>query len=141
MTSVCIVGLVLEYLQLLSGMMQIRVEWGPPLSDWSNMMEVMLLKEVDFLAFGCLFGHSPFVIYMFKTVWPLLLLVGFGIMILIDRWSAPAPYPSTFIPAFIVLILSYSGASDLLVVKTSRRSCLRSDWVSSPCIRPSPYRC
>jgi len=90
MTSVCIVGLVLEYLQLLSGMMQIRVEWGPPLSDWSNMMEVMLLKEVDFLAFGCLFGHSPFVIYMFKTVWPLLLLVGFGIMILIDRRVRPS---------------------------------------------------
>jgi len=53
-------------------------------------MEVMLLKEVDFLAFGCLFGHSPFVIYMFKTVWPLLLLVGFGIMILIDRRVRPS---------------------------------------------------
>ena len=82
-------GLILEFGQLLSGMLQIDVQWGPPLSNLAGALQVLLLKDLDLLPTACLVGHGPVDLYVVETLWPLLLLLLFVIVFTVDRRVRP----------------------------------------------------
>ena len=85
--SIAVVGLLLEFAQLLSGMLQISVKWGPPLSDVAAALNFMLLRDLDPLPTACEFGNGPVGLYVVETLWPLLLLLLFTAVFAIDRLS------------------------------------------------------
>lgn len=83
-SAIHVVGMLLEFCQLISLILQIRIEWGEPMASVCSALESVFMLEVDFLPFSC-FSNNPLVVYIAETLWPLGLLIPLLLILAVDR--------------------------------------------------------
>ncbi|KAL3916697.1 MAG: hypothetical protein SGPRY_006709, partial [Prymnesium sp.] len=52
-------GLALEFCQLVGAFLRIDIEWASPLSDFSNLLDVIMLKDFEIFSISCYLERHP----------------------------------------------------------------------------------